>query len=98
MTNKDLNTGEVSIREDALRTDLETIAINAGDHAEDLAMKLVKARDAINSLTVPMVYFTNASENTLTSFAEADEILANILRRLSTDKCEQSAYERTHKI
>ena len=94
MTEKSLATGTITIRPDALRRDLETTEVKAGDMASGLWHNLAECRRTLYAVALCLPSFSDASDATLTTIAEVDEILINLKTRISLEEPAKTALQR----
>ena len=97
MTDKDLCTGVITIREGAMRPDLETTPIRTGDLTEMAHLALGTAIMKFRTVALILPEHSDASVETLRTVCEAAEILQNLKARLDFSHPEQTAVERARK-
>ena len=96
MTKRNELTGEIAISPGALREDLELTRIKAEPTSDYLFQYLQSALVGIRRVGVMLPAFSDASPQTMTTLAEAEEILTNIQVRLQAEEPERTFLETAH--
>jgi hypothetical protein len=94
MTSKDIFTGQISIKDGAIRPDLEITPIPAGNMAESAYLNLGQAIIYLRRAALTLPAFADMSEKTCLTICEAEEILTNLKVRLDFGEPQQTSLER----